>query len=120
MSRDLLASIRCIRLQVSRRSTYLFVQLSTSGGLHGLGEATMSGDDTATAGLAQRYFSELLEGQGLERFGAPSIVWYPRRGPAPVPAQRPRFRHWSRLCGIYGGSNWVFRCMHCLGELGDA
>ena len=88
MSGERLESVRCIRIVGSKRSTYLFVQLSTSGGLQGLGEATMSGDDTATASLAQRYFSELLEGQGLEPFGAlvDRLVSAAGTGPSPCTA----------------------------------
>jgi hypothetical protein len=51
---DRFASIRCIRLRASVRTTFLFVQLSTDAGFTGTGEATMPANDVVTAKLARR------------------------------------------------------------------
>lgn len=62
MSAESLSELRIVRLRASRRTTFLFFEVETSAGRVGTGEATMSGDDVATAAAARRWFDSALAG----------------------------------------------------------
>lgn len=55
------------RLRWAERTTLVVVELHTTDGLIGLGEATMSGDDTAAACEIRRLFTTLLDGSDTTR-----------------------------------------------------
>jgi galactonate dehydratase len=56
-------------IRVSPKTTYLFLELETETGQRGLGDASMSHDDSGTAGEAVRLFEAFLEGMSLDRIG---------------------------------------------------
>ncbi|MGI8880251.1 MAG: mandelate racemase/muconate lactonizing enzyme family protein [Jatrophihabitans sp.] len=57
---------------MSARTTFLFFEVLTSTGRCGVGEATMSSDDSAAAATAQRWFDDHLAGSALA--DAPSTL----------------------------------------------
>lgn len=65
MPADVITHFRVWRTPVNERTTFLFLELLTSAGLAGVGEASMSGDDVATVALARGLFDELVAGTGV-------------------------------------------------------
>jgi galactonate dehydratase len=67
MLTDALRQMRAFRVQAGARSTFLFLEVLTSSGLTGIGEASMSGDDALAVALARQYFDDYLLGTPVAR-----------------------------------------------------
>lgn len=60
------------RIGWEANTTWLIVELMTSNGMRGLGEASMSGDDAITAVLMEKLFAGLLYDKGID--DAPGLI----------------------------------------------
>ena len=67
VSREMIREMRVWRAQVSSATNYVFFEVETDSGRVGVGEATMSGDDQATARCAHDLFARFADGQSIDK-----------------------------------------------------
>ncbi|MFN8525635.1 MAG: mandelate racemase/muconate lactonizing enzyme family protein [Chloroflexota bacterium] len=65
-----LASIELTLIRVTPKTTYLFVELETADGVRGLGDASMSHDDAATAAYLRTLFDRHCAGRDVAEIGS--------------------------------------------------
>jgi galactonate dehydratase len=69
---DPIDGLEITRLRASSKTTFVFLELRTRSGTRGLGEASMSSDDAATAGHARELFDLYVAGAATR--GIPAVV----------------------------------------------